>query len=75
MEGLVDGGEHRRSLIIRQRGQNLLQTFVLLLAIGEDVNLVTLQLVVLKCLFQQVEVLMEKRLYGDIEPQSGRGLC
>ncbi len=52
-------------------GKNLLQTLILLLAVGKDEDTVTLQEEILKRLLQHVEVLVEERLYGDIEPQGG----
>ena len=48
-------------------GKDIFQTLDLLLTVGEDIYLIPLKEIVFKSLCQQVEVLMEEGLYGDIE--------
>ena len=52
--------------------EDFAQTFVLLLAIGKDKDLITLQQIVFERLREQVEVLVEQRLDGDIEVKRGK---
>ena len=52
------------------RCENFLQAFVLLLAVGEDIDLIALQEIVFEGFRQQVEVLVEEGLDGDMEVES-----
>ena len=67
MEGLLYGVEGYSCRF----SKNIPQTFILFLAVGENIDLITFQQIVLKRLFQQVEVLMEERLDGDVKVESG----
>ena len=52
------------------RCENFLQTFVLLLAVGEDIDLIALQEIIFEGFRQQVEVLVKEGLDGDVEVES-----
>ena len=63
VERFINAGERYICLF----GKDILQTLNLLLTVGEDIDLIPLKEIVLKGLSQQVEVLMEEGLHGDIE--------
>ena len=69
---LFDGCEDD---ILSHFGKDILQTLVLFLTIGEDVDLIPLQQIVLKGLGKQVKILMEERLHRNMELQSRKVWC
>ena len=48
--------------------QDFLQSLLLLSAIGQHIDGVALLAVVFQCVYQEVEVLVEKGLYAGVEP-------
>ena len=66
VEGLIDGGEGNVCLF----GKNIFQALILFLTICKDINLIALQEVIFERLGEQVEVLMEERLNGDMKVDS-----
>ena len=56
-------------------GKDILQAFVLFLTVGEDIDLIALQQIVLERLGEQVEVLMEEGLHGDMKLQGREVGC
>ena len=71
VEGLIDRGKDD---LLGLLGKDILQTFILFLAVGKDKDLIALQQIVLERLCQQVEVLMEERLDSDMETEGSLGL-
>ena len=63
VESLLNGSEG----YFRLFDKNIFQTLILLLTVCTDIYLVALQQIVLKGLYEQVEVLMEERLHGDVK--------
>ena len=53
----------KRNLIL----YNLPQTLLLLGTVSQDEELVAFQHIVFECLFQQLDILVEQRLRGDVE--------
>ena len=72
VEGLI---YWRKDNILSHFGKDILQTLVLFLTIGEDVDLIPLQQIVLKGLGKQVKILMEERLHRNMELQSRKVWC
>ena len=69
---LFDGCEDD---ILSHFGKDILQTLVLLLTVGKDIDLIALQQIVLERLGEQVEVLMEEGLHGDMKLQGREVGC
>ena len=65
VKGILDGGKNH--IGDSPRCENFLQTLVLFLAVGEDINLIALQEIVFERFGEQVEVLVEKGLDRDVE--------
>ena len=72
VKSLID---RRKDNILSHFGKDILQTLVLFLAVGEDIDLIALQQIILKGLGEQVEILMEERLHRDMELQSRKIRC
>ena len=66
VQRLVDGGE---ADVLVFFGEDVAQTLVLLLTVGQHVELVAFQSVVLQRLLQQVEVLVEERLRRSLKAE------
>ena len=66
-------GSEKRRVVSGEGQENLLQPLVLLLAVGQYVDGVPLQLIVLEGLGEQVEVLVEERLGRCVEADAGLG--
>ena len=66
VEGILDWSEGYFCLF----GKNILQALILFLTVRTDIDLIALQQIVLEGLREQLEVLMEQRLDGDVEMKS-----
>ena len=69
MQGLIHGN---KLYTLFHLSKDIFQTFLLLGTVSQDIELETLQQIVLQSLRQQFKVLMEKRLWLDIEAYNGR---